>query len=163
MNTLTVRQAVLSDLDELSALFDHYRVFQGRASDPAAARAFLQQRFDHGESVVFMACEGPSPVGFAQLFPSWSSVALARVFILNDLFVHPSGRRRGVASLLLAAVADYAASLAAVRVTLNVARDNQPGQALYAALGWTQDQHFHMFHHHPASADAGAAVDRDTD
>ena len=146
MNTLTVRQAVLADLDDLAALFDQYRVFQGQASDPAAARAFLQQRFDHGESAVFMACEGPAAIGFAQLFPSWSSVALARVFILNDLFVHPSGRRKGVASLLLAAVERHAWSLGAVRVTLNVARDNQAGQALYAAQGWTQDAQFHMFH-----------------
>jgi len=146
MNTLNVRQAVLADLDDLAALFDHYRVFQGQASDPAAALAFLQQRFDHGEAVVYMACEGPAAIGFAQLFPSWSSVALARVFILNDLFVHPSGRRKGVASLLLAAVERHAWSLGAVRVTLNVTRDNQAGQALYAAQGWTQDAQFHMFH-----------------
>ena len=146
MSRISVRQALLSDLDDLAALFDHYRMFQGQASDPTAARTFLRERFDHGESVVFMACDGPAAIGFAQLFPSWSSVALARVFILNDLFVHPSGRRKGVASLLLAAVERHAGALGAVRVTLNVARDNQPGQALYAALGWTQDAQFHMFH-----------------
>ena len=146
MDRITVRQAVLSDLDDLAPLFDHYRVFQGQAADPAAARAFLRERFDHGESVVFMASEGAAALGFAQLFPSWSSVALARVFILNDLFVHPDGRRKGVASRLLAAVERHAWSLGAVRVTLNVARDNQPGQALYAAQGWTQDAQFHMFH-----------------
>jgi hypothetical protein len=49
MNDLRVRQAVLSDLDDLAALFDPYRVFQGRPSDPDAARAFLRERFDHGE------------------------------------------------------------------------------------------------------------------
>jgi hypothetical protein len=37
-----------------------------------------------------------------------------------------------------------------VRVTLNVARDNLPGQALYAARGWRQDAQFHMFHRYPA-------------
>jgi GNAT superfamily N-acetyltransferase len=146
---ITIRQALLSDLDDLAPLFDQYRVFQGQASDPAAARAFLRARFDHGEAVVFIAFDGAAALGFAQLYPSWSSVALARVFILNDLFVHPSGRRRGVASLLLAALERHAWSLDAVRVTLNVARDNLPGQALYAALGWTQDAQFHMFHRFP--------------
>ncbi len=77
-------------------------------------------------------------------------MALARVFILNDLFVHDCGRRKGVASKLLAAVEQYAWSLGAVRVTLNVARDNLPGQALYAARGWRQDAQFHMFHRYPA-------------
>lgn len=151
MNDIHVRQAALSDLDDLAPLFDLYRVFQGRPSDPAAARAFLQARFDHGESVVFIAAEGKAAIGFAQLFPSYSSVALARVFILNDLFVHGSGRRKGVASKLLAAVEQYAWSLGAVRVTLNVARDNLPGQALYAAQGWTLDTQFDMFHRYPVA------------
>ena len=146
MNDILVRQAVLSDLDALTSLFDQYRVFQGQPSDPGAAQSFLQARFDHGESVVFISVDGVAEIGLAQLFPSYSSVALARVFILNDLFVRADGRRKGVAAKLLAAVEQYAWSLGAARVTLNVARDNLAGQALYAAQGWTQDAQFHMFH-----------------
>lgn len=151
MNIITVRQAVLSDLDELSTLFDQYREFQGQPSNLPAARDFLQARFNHGESVIFIAHEGQIPVGFAQLYPSYSSVALTRVFILNDLFVCEAGRRKGVATKLLAAVEDYAWSLGAVRVTLNVARDNQPGQALYEAQGWRQDAQFFMYHRFPTN------------
>jgi GNAT superfamily N-acetyltransferase len=149
MSNITVRQAVLSDLEELAVLFNQYREFQGQASDLPAARDFLQARFDHGESVVFVAHLENAPVGLAQLYPSYSSVSLARVFVLNDLFVQELGRRRGVASKLLAAVESYAWSLGAVRVTLNVARDNVHGQALYEALGWSQDRHFHMYHRYP--------------
>lgn len=58
MNGISVRQAVQSDLDELAALFDACRSFQGRPPDPAAARAFLRARFDHGESPVFMVFDG---------------------------------------------------------------------------------------------------------
>jgi len=75
------------------------------------------------------------PVGFAQLYPSFSSVALKRVILLNDLFVAAAGRRKGVATQRLAAVEAYAWSLGAVRVTLHVARSNGPAQALYAASG----------------------------
>ena len=150
--SITVRQAVLSDLADLAALFDGYRQFQGRPADLAAAEAFLKERFDHGESIVFIAHDGAVPVGFAQLYPSFSSVALARVFVLNDLFVSAAGRRKGVASRLLAAVESHAWSLRAVRVTLNVARDNLAGQALYQARGWSQDEQFHMFHRFPESS-----------
>lgn len=146
---MTVRQAVLSDLGELTILFNQYREFQGQPGDLRAARAFLQARFDHGESVVFIAHEGHAAVGFAQLYPGYSSVSLARVFVLNDLYVHESGRRKGVASGLLAAVESYAWSLGAVRVTLNVARSNAPGQALYKAQGWSQDEQFYMYHRFP--------------
>lgn len=150
MNSITVRQAVLSDLDDLAPLFDMYRSFQGKPGDLRAAREFLLARLDHGESVVFIAHEGRTPVGFAQVYPSYSSVSLARVFVLNDLFVQEAGRRKGVASGLLAAVEGYAWSLGAARVTLNVARDNAPGQALYEAQGWNQDAQFFMYHRFPA-------------
>lgn len=149
MSDIFVRQAARSDLDDLASLFDQYRHFQGQASDLAAARRFLQARFDHGESLVFIALQGHVPVGFAQLYPSFSSVAMARVFVLNDLFVHGSARRKGAASKLLRAVEGHAWSLGAVRVSLNVARDNRPGQALYAAQGWSQDAQFFMYHRFP--------------
>ncbi|WP_395059969.1 GNAT family N-acetyltransferase [Polaromonas sp.] len=148
MSSITVRQAIFSDLEELSGLFDQYRVFQGRQSDLPAARSFLQARFDHGESVVFMAHEGTTPLGFAQLYPSYSSTALARVFILNDLFVHEMGRRKGVASRLLVALEGYAWAHGAARMTLNVAMGNTPGQALYEAQGWHKDAQFFMYHRH---------------
>ena len=46
MSDISIRQAVLTDLDALAPLFDRYRQFQGRASDLAAARTFLRARFD---------------------------------------------------------------------------------------------------------------------
>lgn len=149
MTSITVRQAVFADLGQLAELFDQYRVFQGKQSDLAAARAFLQARFDHGESVVFMAFENSIPLGFAQLYPSYSSTALARVFILNDLFIHETGRRKGVASRLLAALEGYAWAHGAARVTLNVAGDNPSAQALYEARGWRKDAQFFMYHRFP--------------
>jgi len=67
MSTLAVRQAVLSDLSVLAPLFDDYRQFYGRPSDLQAVTAFLSARFNHGESVLFIAHEGIHPIGFAQL------------------------------------------------------------------------------------------------
>ena len=99
MTAVSVRQAVFADVEALAVLFDEYRQFQGQVSDVAAARRFLHARFDHGESVVFIAEVGAQATGFAQLYPSYSSVALARVFVLNDLFVRSSGRLRRCASV----------------------------------------------------------------
>lgn len=149
MKPISVRQAVLSDLDELALLFDEFRQFQGQSADLAAARAFLAERFNHGESVVFIAHDGATPVGFAQLYPSFSSVSLARAFVLNDLFVNERGRRKGVASGLLAALEAYAWAFGSARITLNVARNNVSGQQLYAARGWQRDEQFFMYHRFP--------------
>lgn len=153
---ITIRQAVLSDLEALVPLFDGYRQFYGRSSDIAAAREFLLARFNHGESVIFMAQEGMTPVGFAQLYPGFSSVSLARTFVLNDLFVHETARRQGVATRLMAAAVDYAAALGAIRLSLSTAVANTTAQALYQGTGWQQDAQF-LVYHFPVPAKATAA------
>ena len=141
-----VRQAALADLDLVAPLFDAYRQFYGRASDLAAATAFLRDRFGHGQSVIFLALDGAEPVGFTQLYPSFSSVSLARVFILNDLFVVPSHRRGGVGTALLAAATDHARALGAVRVSLNTDVANAAAQATYEARGWNRDRAYYAYH-----------------
>jgi GNAT superfamily N-acetyltransferase len=142
----TVRPAVLADLPVLAPLFDGYRQFYGRASDVAAAESFLRERFDHRESVIFLAHAAGAPVGFTQLYPSFSSISLARTFILNDLFVVPGQRRTGVGSALLHAATEHARSRGAVRVTLNTDIRNTAAQAVYEARGWKRDREYFVYH-----------------
>jgi len=151
VSPISIRQAVATDIEDLAALFDQYRQFQGQVGNLAAAQAFLSERLDRGESIVFFALTGGAAVGFAQLYPSYSSVSLSRVFILNDLFVQEAMRRHQVASQLLSAVESCAWSSGASRVTLNVARTNVTAQQVYTARGWQQDEQFYMFHRFPAS------------
>ena len=90
------------------ALFDAYRVFYSQPSDPARARDFLRERMGAGESVVLLAMLDGRAAGFTQLYPLFSSVRTARLWLLNDLFVDPAARRRGVAQALMHAAADFA-------------------------------------------------------
>lgn len=148
MSNITVRQAVLVDLDALVPLFDGYRQFYGQSSDVVGAREFLQARFEHGQSVVLLAESDGRAVGFTQLFPGFSSVSMARVFVLNDLYVDPYVRRMGVASALLKSAQDHAQKLRAVRLSLNTDIQNLTAQALYDAIGWQRDQQFYAYHLH---------------
>jgi GNAT superfamily N-acetyltransferase len=142
VSTITIRQAVLADVEALSVLFDAYRQFYGREGNLAAAKKFLLERFNHGESVLFIAHDGADAVGFTQLYPSFSSVSLARIFILNDLYVSEPGRRKGVGSKLLSAAADFAKSVGAIRVALSTGNTNTGAQALYESEGWERDDDF---------------------
>lgn len=146
MSSITVRQAILSDLEVLVPLFDTYRQFYGRTSDVRAARAFLLARFDHGESILFIAFEGSTPIGFTQLYPGFSSISLARIFILNDLYVDAHARRKGVAAKLMSAAVEFARALGAVRVSLSTATTNETAQALYQSAGWKRDEQFLVYH-----------------
>ncbi len=96
-----VRQAGIGDLDALVPLFDAYRQFYKRDTDPPAAREFLFKRFQHQQSVIFIAHDDEgAAIGFTQLYPLFSSLTLVRTFVLYDLFVAPSARRtrRGAAA-----------------------------------------------------------------
>ena len=147
MSAITVRQAVLSDIEALVPLFDGYRQFYGRTSDLGAAREFLLARFNYGESVLFIAYESNLPVGFTQLYPSFSSAALARTFVLNDIFVSEHVRRKGVGSLLLAAAIEFAESVGAVRLSLSTATTNETAQRLYQSSGWQRDEQFLVYYY----------------
>lgn len=141
-----VRQATILDLEQLAPLFDRYRQFYGRASDVAAAREFLLARFTNKESTLLIAHEDERPIGFTQLYPSFSSVSLARIFILNDLFVSEQARRNGVASALMSAAVKFANTLGAVRLSLSTAITNDAAQALYHSAGWKRDDQFFVYH-----------------
>ena len=141
-----VRQATIADLDSLVPLFDAYRQFYRKPSDPVLARRFLVERFQHNESIIFIATNSEgSAVGFTQLFPSFSSVSAGRVFILNDLFVSVENRRQGVAASLLRAAKDFGQRIGVVRLTLSTEVTNSEAQALYESLGWLKQTDFHVY------------------
>jgi GNAT superfamily N-acetyltransferase len=139
---LSVRQATIADLDVLVPLFDAYRQFYRAPGDLEAARRFLLDRFSHSQSVIFVAFDGEAAVGFTQLYPSFSSVSMARIFILNDLFVSPEARTRGAGAALLRAAAEYGRRAGAVRLALSTELTNTTAQAVYEHLGWKRDTVF---------------------
>ncbi|MFT4585207.1 MAG: GNAT superfamily N-acetyltransferase [Gammaproteobacteria bacterium] len=144
---MRIRQATIDDLMVVAGLFDRYRQFYGQVSDIAAAQDFLFERFTHNQLVVFLV-EGTSGegLGFARLYPSYSSVSMAAVFILNDLYVAQQARRTGLASLLLERAANYEKTNGAIRLSLSTAHDNESAQALYVRDGWELDKQFCVFH-----------------
>jgi ribosomal protein S18 acetylase RimI-like enzyme len=143
---MRVRDAAADDLPELARLFDAYRVFYRSPSDPAAAERFLLERFERRDSQIFVAPSGAKLAGFTQLYPSYSSVSMARIFVLNDLFVDPASRRGGVGRALLEAAHAFAVRHGAVRVSLETAVDNHAAQRLYESLGYVRDGDFHRYH-----------------
>ena len=143
---VSIQQATLRDLEDLVPLFDAYRQFYGRSSDLKLAREFLSARLSLAESVVLVARNTlGAALGFVQLFPSFSSVRAAPIYILNDLFVAPSSRRTGVGAQLVRRAAEVARSNGAVRLKLSTAVTNATAQRLYEALGWKRDEQFYEY------------------
>ncbi len=137
---ITIARATLDDLDTLTPLFDAYRVFYRKPSDPVLARDFLRERLQRGESAIFLARgAGGEALGFTQLYPCFSSVSARPLWILNDLYVDAAARRRGVARALMQRARRHALETGAVRLLLSTARDNHGAQALYESLGYVRE------------------------
>ncbi len=145
MSELRVVQAGSQHLNALAPLFDAYRVFYEQESDVEKAEAFLRERLSGLEAIVFVAFYGDEPGGFTQLYPSFSSVSLSRVWILNDLFVTPELRGRGVAEALLQRAATFAENAGALRLSLATQVENETAQRLYERLGWRREDGFYHY------------------
>jgi ribosomal protein S18 acetylase RimI-like enzyme len=143
--SVEVRRATVADLDLVAPLFDAYRQFYRQPSDPERARRFLVDRLERDESVILLVLDAASAIGFTQLYPSFSSGAMARILILNDLFVAPEARRQGAASALLKAAAEYGQAIGAVRLVLSTEVTNRAAQSLYEAMGWKRDTAFCVY------------------
>src|SRR5699024_1183699 len=124
-------QATLEDLEGVSHLFNLYRVFYQQASDLKSARAFIQERLTNEDAVIFIVKDNDQYVGFIQLYPSFSSVSMNPIWILNDLYIEASARKQGVGELLLQKAKDFAITTGAKRISLSTAIDNDSAQRLY--------------------------------
>ena len=140
--SLNIIRADLEHIDWIVPLFDAYRVFYKQESDLKNARRFLEHRIKNGESVIFLAMEENEALGFVQLYPSFSSVSMRELWILNDLFVAPGVRGQGVGVALLEQSRRFARELGARGLVLQTGIENEAAQALYEKLGWKRDDKF---------------------
>lgn len=133
------------ELGELVTLFDEYRIFYKQPSDIDAARKFLEQRLHNKESVLLAARENDNIVGFIQLYPSFSSIAMKQIWILNDLFVKSAFRKRGIAKSLMNFAVKHAQNTGGVRIILSTQVSNLPAQTLYESLGYSKNKDFYHY------------------
>lgn len=149
---MKIIRAGLDQLPQVVALFDAYRQFYRQPADLAGARQFLRTRIEKEESVIFLAvseAEVTQGAGFVQLYPSFSSVSMKRLWILNDLFVHPDARKQGVGELLLERARQLAVETQAGGLMLETETSNTAAQALYEKLGWKKSQEYFVYYKTP--------------
>ena len=142
----TIRKAVIADLSQLAQLFDAYRQFYEQTPDLPLATQFIAERINQQESAIFVAENLEKQlIGFCQIYPSFCSVATAKIGILYDLFVDSSARKTGAGRALMLAAHDYAAKNDMARLDLSTAKGNLNAQNLYESLGWVRDEVFYAY------------------
>ena len=131
------------DLDTLLPLVRAYCDFYGVApSDDAlltVSRALIAD--PEREGVQLLARDDSHrPVGFATVYWSWETLGAARLGVMNDLFVAPEARGRGVAEALIDACLAECRSRGATKLGWQTAPDNLRAQRLYERVGATRDE-----------------------
>lgn len=155
-----IRQADLADLQEVGRLFNEYRMFYNQNADIEARCQYIKERMEHHESVILVAetvvesdhrtdetndkplSNGLNCAAFVQLYPSFSSVSMGPIWVLNDLFVHPDYRQQGIARKPLQASKQLASERGVLRISLSTELSNKQAQALYQSEGYAQDTKF---------------------
>lgn len=132
----------ISDVPAAAPLFAAYREFYGEPHDVEAAAGWLTARLEREESIVLIAVDGNTPVGFTQIYPSFSSTRLAPIWILNDLFVSEAARGTGAVDALLNTAATLGKEAGAISIELATAHTNHRAQSVYDRHGYQPDEHY---------------------
>ena len=142
---MKIIRATARHVDQIIPLFLGYLDFYKQPASTVRVRRFLTDRLKRKESVIFLAMLDGEPVGFAQLYPTFASLALRRAWILYDMYVAPTARRQGVATALLRRAHRLGAQTGAAELVLETATTNRAAQVVYEQLGWQHDRAFRVY------------------
>lgn len=143
---MKIRKASIDDIPQLAALFDAYRVFYEKTSDVEQAIIFLSERIQKNESVIFVAeNEEKQLTGFVQLYPLFTSTRMKRFWLLNDLFVAPEQRSKGISVALIDTAKELCQTTESCGMMLETAKSNVIGNNLYPKTGFVLDTAHHYY------------------
>ena len=137
---MKVREAKLSDLKNLSVLFNSYRMFYGKKFDLEVAEEFLRSRIEKKDSKIFVCDFNNELYGFVQLYPLFSSTRVSKYWLLNDLYVDVNKRGKGFSKLLIQRSKELVIESKACGMMLETEKSNDIGNKLYPSTGFKKNE-----------------------
>jgi len=144
---VNLRQATLEDVDVIESLIrelaDYERMADQVRLDPEVLKASLFDERPYAE--VLLAEVDGDVAGFALFFHNFSTFLGKPGIYLEDLFVRPAFRRRGVGKALLSRLAELALERNCGRLEWAVLDWNQDAIKFYEGLGAKQLSEWRIF------------------
>jgi len=135
--SLSVRPAAASDVDLVLGFIRELAEYERLAHEVTATREHIHAALfgprPYAEAV--LGCIDGEPHGFALFFHNFSTFLGKPGLYLEDLYVRPSARGRGLGSYLLAWLAALALERGCGRFEWAVLDWNEPALKVYRALG----------------------------
>ena len=136
-----IHDARPDEVEELLPLMRAYcEFYESNPPDEGLREMAAALIADPSQGVLLVARDGAGDaVGFAAMDWKWSSLKGARVGYLEDLFVTPSARGRGIADALIMECAKRCRDRGMPVMQWLTAPDNHRAQAVYDRVGGTSD------------------------
>jgi len=133
-----VRPVTHADLAALLASIADYQRFYGNDAPDDDHNAWFFGRFvapSERGMLIGAYDEDGSSAGYTCLYWTHSSISATDVVLLNDLYVRPSHRGKGVGEALIAAARDVARERGCSHLRWATTLDNRRAQRLYERVG----------------------------
>jgi GNAT superfamily N-acetyltransferase len=139
--SLDFREADARDAAILLALMRDFNASQGYSFEPGSAqRALLELLASPSQGRMWLIEVDGVPSGYLALTFGFSLEYGGRDAFVDEFFVHPSARGRGLGRAALSFALAEAARLGIHAVHLEVERGNRSAHALYESLGFIGNQ-----------------------
>src|SRR6476646_5228505 len=134
---VSVRPAVESDLPLILHLIESLAEYERLRDQCVATEEKLRATLfgDHPAAEILIASIENEPMGFALFFHNYSTFLAQRGIFLEDLFVRPEARGKGVGRALLSSLARLAVERDCGRLEWNVLDWNELAISFYKGIG----------------------------
>jgi GNAT superfamily N-acetyltransferase len=134
---VTVRAALSTDVPQILAFIRGLGQYERLSSEVVATEGALRETLfgQHPYAEVLIAELEGQPAGFALFFHSYSTFLAQPGLYLEDLFVEPAFRKRGVATALLRQLANLAIERGCGRLEWSALEWNRLAIDFYLKLG----------------------------
>jgi GNAT superfamily N-acetyltransferase len=136
-NNLTIAKATKTDVPLILSFIRGLAEYERLSNEVVATEESLNDTLfgDHPGAEVLIASLDGAPVGFALFFHNYSTFLGQRGLYLEDLFVRPEARGKGIGRALLAHLAKIAVERKCGRLEWAVLDWNEPAIRFYKGLG----------------------------
>ncbi len=134
--TPTYRRAVRDDAALIHLLLSEMAAEEG-GQIKGTPDSLIEHGFGPQPRFSVLLAEDPEPIGLVIYFPEYSTWRGALGLYVQDLYLRPAARGRGLGRALIAQALRQA-NWGAEFVSLMVAEKNQSGRAFYAAIGFAE-------------------------
>jgi ribosomal protein S18 acetylase RimI-like enzyme len=138
---VTIREATADDAATVVSLVHAFEREDGKSDARLTVGDVLAEGFAARPRFrVLLAEEAGQVLGYALFYPSYDSEHAARGMYLQDLFVRPAARGRGIGRALMVAVARACEADGGCYLFWNAHEENHAGRAFYQRLGAREER-----------------------